>query len=270
MTALALKSLNSELLQQFIGLAYSLTGITLNESKALMVEGRLRKRIKVLNLQSYQDYYELLNQNAEEKKVFINLITTNETYFFRTDRIWSYVESEFLPCWKNDFSNRKLRIWSAASSSGEEAYSIAICCENQRVDYQILGTDISSDVLERARSGLYAGRSVEGFKLKRAELFGEYLQVRGELFEVVAKLRAKVNFEEYNLIHPRKLSDQFNLVFLRNVLIYFKKKDQERVIRNIAAHVNIGGVMVIGESESLYGLDVPFEYVSPLIYRRTE
>lgn len=268
MSALVLKNLNDELLLQFIDMAYSLTGIALSVNKASMVEGRLRKRIKLLNLESYKSYYDFLSESLEEKKIFIDLITTNETYFFRTDRVWDYIEADFLSSWNKNSSGKKLKIWSAASSSGEEAYSVAICCENKKVPYQVLATDISSEILERARLGVYTGRSVENLKSKKPELFKKYLQSKDDACEIISLLRSKVTFEEYNLVQPKILKDRFDLVLLRNVLIYFNRRDQERVVKNIAAHMNIGAILIIGESESLYALDVPLEYVAPLIYKK--
>lgn len=202
-------------------------------------------------------------------------MTTNETSFFRTTRIWDYFLREFLPSWSAQYGKRPLRIWSGAASSGEEIYTIGICCEehlanNPGFNYQVLGTDISSHALELAILGEYSGRSIEAFKSSNRHLFEKYLEPMHEMYRVRESLRPKIKFKNHNLFHSLLLAEPYDLIFLRNVLIYFDQTDQEKVLCNVSKVLATNGTLIIGESESLSGLTTAFEYQRPLIYRNKE
>ncbi len=259
---------------EYIYTIYSLTGITIGLNRKAMVQGRLRKRIKTVGLSSYDEYLNFLKKTPTEVPVFIDLVTTNETQFFRTPQIWEMIQNKIIPEWNAKNANKVFRIWSAASSSGEEAYSLAILCQefklkNPGFDYQILGTDISQDMISLCESACYSGRSIEAFRNQRNSYFVKYLNLRkDETYEVVSELRSRVKFKCHNLFQPLKSSPKFDLILLRNVLIYFKQADQEKVLNNAFPLLEDDGFLIIGESESLTHICSPFEMVKPLIYRK--
>lgn len=265
-----LEEMNQPALEKAIKLVHRLTGISMGNNKKTLIQGRLRPRIRALSLNSYDQYFDLLNNNEKEIQIFINLITTNETSFFRTQRVWDYFQQNFLTDWSAQNYQKPLRIWSGASSSGEEIYTIAICCEehllkNPGFSYMITGTDISTAALEQANAGIYNGRSIETFKTNNRSLFDKYLEASSENFKVKEFLKTKIKFKPHNLFLPP--NDTFDLVFLRNVLIYFDQPDQEKVLAHIGNSLTQNGTLIIGESESLNSLKTPFEFFAPLIYK---
>lgn len=256
-------------------LIHDLTGITVNESRKAMVEGRLRRRLRDRGLDAYERYLELVRQEAEERLAFIDAVTTNETQFFRTQRVWSFIEQEFLPEWAAAHPGRTCRIWSAAASSGEEAHSLAIACDlfRQRhagFAYRILGTDISREMVALCERGLYGGRAVDAFRRTRPDAFAKYMVPQGDRFRLAAEPRGALTFRRHNLFEPLRGQQPFDLVLLRNVLIYFTATDQERVLARVEACLAPGAALVIGESESLGSLTTGFVQAQPLVYRRSE
>lgn len=249
-----------------------LTGITITEQKKTMVQSRLKKRMKTLSIASFDDYMSFLEKDKSETQEFINVVTTNETSFFRTPRIWEYFQNEYLPKWHAENPKTPLRIWSAASSSGEEAFSLAICCadfqkRNPGFEFRIHATDISTEVLNEAQKGIYGLRSVEFLKKSRQQLFDQYFtHGENETFKVVNDIKNKVHFTTHNLFTVKK--EQYDLIFLRNVLIYFVGVDQEKVLNNVGQSLDPNGVLVIGESESLNRLETPYEFVQACIYNK--
>ena len=202
------------------------------------------------------------------------MVTTNETLFFRTPLIWDYFRNEYLPEWSIKNSDGTLRVWSAASSTGEEAFSIAMTCEEYKMTkpsfrYQISGSDIDTNVLERARSGIFKERNTAEFKKKYPELFEKYFKTlpTGEC-KALDILFQRMDFSIHNLhTRPSKIG-HYDIVFLRNVLIYFTDVDQELVLRNIFQAVKPGGFLIVGESESLARLKTDFTFHKPLIYKK--
>ncbi|GLQ98142.1 CheR family methyltransferase [Dyella mobilis] len=251
------------------------TGITMTEKKWPLLQGRLRRRLQALSLDSYRDYLDVLDSRADEATYFIDLVTTNETSFFRTPRIWDYLWQQFLPRWHNEHAGSILQIWSAAASSGEEAYSLAMLCEEYRerhpaFRYRILATDIAKYVVGAGEIGLYQGRSIDGLRRSRPAFFEKYFAKIDDRFAVVPALRANVSFREHNLY--RRLADplRIDLVLLRNVLIYFDDAGQQAVVDNVASSLVPDGVLIIGESESLSRHRTGFDFEQPLIYRKQE
>lgn len=263
--------LSDETLRRFLGLIHDVTGITVAASRKSMVEGRLRRRLRELNLESYERYYELVRAGGEELLPFIDAVTTNETQFFRTPRIWDFIEKDFLPQWFAARPGRTCRIWSAAASSGEEAHSLAIACDlfrtrNAGFAYRILGTDISQEMVAMCERGLYGGRSVEAFRRARPDVFVKYMQPQDGQFRLAAEPRAALSFRRHNLFEPLRGQQPFDLVLLRNVLIYFAPPDQEHVLSRVHACMDDDAALIIGESESLASLQTGFVHVQPLIY----
>jgi len=262
-------------LEKILSLVHKLTGISMGVNKKTLIQGRLRPRIRKLGLASYDKYLDYLNTNKDEIQQFINLVTTNETSFFRTQRVWDYFIKDFLPNWWAANPKKTLKIWSGASSSGEEVYTIGICCEEFRIknpgfNFQIFGSDISSDVVAVATKAEYAGRSIEVFKTSNRALFDKYMQPSGEIFKIHPDVKLKIRFGVHNLFNLPKERNFYDIVFLRNVLIYFEPSDIEKVLANISKGLIFNGILIIGESESLSSLKTPFNYRQPLVYENGE
>lgn len=262
-------------LEKVIKLVHKLTGISMGPNKKTLIQGRLRPRMRVLGLGSFDEYLEYVNANKSEVQEFINLVTTNETSFFRTQRVWEFFTKEYLPNWYKTNPKKTLKVWSGASSSGEEVYTIGICCEEFRAknpdfNYQIMGTDISSDVLKVAECGEYSGRSIENFKTNNRPLFDKFMVQKGDIYCVHTDVKSKIRFGIHNLFSLPKEKEHYDIVFLRNVLIYFEPKDIEKVLMNISHGLIKKGVLIIGESESLSSLKTPFKYKLPLVYENGE
>jgi chemotaxis protein methyltransferase CheR len=267
--------MDRDTLLKVISKVHLLTGITISEQKKTMLQSRLKKRMKKLSIDSYEDYLAFVNKDKSEVEHFINAVTTNETSFFRTPKIWDYFQKEFLPQWHAENPKRQLRLWSAAASSGEEAYGLAICCQefqnkNPGFDYSIFASDISTEVLEDAQKGIYGSRSVEFLRKSKPVIFDIYFSpIDAESFQISPKLKLKVLFTTHNLFTVKK--EIFHIVFLRNVLIYFSGEDQEKVLWNVSKSLeNKKGMLIIGESESLNRLNTPYEFQQACIYNKKE
>jgi chemotaxis protein methyltransferase CheR len=253
--------------QRFI---YEAAGITLSPGKKALVTGRLAKRLQARQLGSYGDYIELLQQPAEalEAQTAVDLLTTNETYFFREPKHFDLLRGlarEERP------RAQPFRAWSAASSSGEEAYSIAMVladCLGER-PFEVVGTDISTRVLEKARRGHYPverTRQIPLAYLKRYCLRGQGEQA-GTLL-VDRALRQHVRFLHANLDAALPELGRFDIVFLRNVMIYFSGETKRGVVARVLSLLKPGGHLCIGHSESLNGINSEAQQVAPSIYRK--
>ncbi len=257
----------------YVDFIHSVTGITIGQKRRTMVISRIRKRVKALNIENYAAYLMLLKEDRCEERLFIDLITTNETYFYRTPRIWDYISNQFLPRFYERKGKQKLRVWSAASSTGEEAYTLGILCyefkrQHPSLMFQISGTDISPRVLEIAEKGHYSERSIEHFRKHQPATFETYLKGNQQSgYQIVPEVKAYTDFKLHNLFSCLKSNTQYDLILLRNVLIYFTKADQEKVLANMYKSLAPDGCLIIGESESLIHLNTDFESVMPLVYQ---
>ncbi|NGZ84903.1 CheR family methyltransferase [Duganella aceris] len=261
-------------LTALIALVRKHTGIAMTERKSVLLEGRLRPRMRALQIESYQGYLDKVEQDRAEVPHFIDLVTTNDTLFFRTPQVWTYVEKEFLPQWSREHPGKRLKIWSAAAASGEELYSMAMLCEefaaaNPGFSYQIHATDISRQILEVARAGKYGGRSVEKIQATHPDWVKKYFRPSGDSggLQVVDALKKHVELAQHNLLVPLKPNKQFDLVFLRNVLIYFDQEHTETVLRQAALSMAPHARLIVGESESISGLNTAYQFVRPMIYQ---
>lgn len=257
-------------------------GIRLPPAKRLMVEGRLRKRIRALqlpNLRTYGDY--LFRQDGLESELpfLINAVTTNKTDFFREPEHFELMEKLLVPdllSRRTGERNPVLKVWSAASSTGAEAYTIAMVLADmaaQRHDFRfsILGTDISTDVLDQGRRAIYPAEMVApvppGMQ-SRYLMFGRRPTPRPEV-RIVPELRRKVQFHRLNLISTGYGIDRdVDMIFLRNVLIYFEKSDQAAVISRLIEHLRPGGYLLLGHSESMVGTSITMRQVAPAVFQK--
>jgi chemotaxis protein methyltransferase CheR len=249
---------------------YKEAGIDLGSAKQMLVSSRLNKRLRHHQLDSFDQYVDLLiNNNGIERQMAIDLLTTNETYFFREAEHFNALKKLVL---QHHPKNRLLRLWSAASSSGEEAYSMAMVLDDffgSSGKWEIFGSDISSRIIEKAKNGLYQCHRIDAIPkdfLRKYCLKG-YGEYEGFLL-VDQKIRAKTRFAEINLTKPLPEVGQFDVIFLRNVLIYFDDKTKENIIRSLTSKLRSKGLLFIGHSESLKGMDLPIELVGPTTYQK--
>ncbi|MBO9665368.1 MAG: protein-glutamate O-methyltransferase CheR [Bdellovibrio sp.] len=271
----ASEKLSGATLRRLLQLVKVHTGITMEERKRELLFGRIRPRMRALGHETPEQYVDYLESNSEETQEFVNRVTTNETLFFRTPIIWEFFTTSYLPEWYAKNPDQVLKIWSAASSSGEEACSIAMSCEEFRLKnpsfrYKIQASDISTDVLNIARHGNFKDKSVEDLRKKQPMIFEKYFRENSSGQARFAEhVLGTIEFFVHNLHNRSPKTEFFDLVFLRNVLIYFNEADQELVLRNIHGALKNGGTLIVGESESLARLKTSFEFSRPLIYKRT-
>lgn len=246
------------------------TGIQLKDGKQAMIMGRLEKRLRKHNFQSYGEYFRSLGQsgNEVELRLAIDLLTTNETYFFREPQHFDYFCSKILP--KHPLS-KPLRVWSAACSSGEEAYTLALLLAEYFPSnpWEIIGTDISSRVLEKARDGLYplpASEYIPPGLLKKYCLKG--VDDYDGFLLVDPMIRKRVKFEHANLIGELPDLGMFDVIFLRNVMIYFEQDTKQKVLDRLQRYLLPGGHFIISHTESLNGFKTPLKMIKPSIYQK--
>ncbi|TJZ79001.1 CheR family methyltransferase [Chitiniphilus eburneus] len=263
-------TLTAEELKLFQALFKQHIGLHLSEGKKALVAARLAKRIAELELASFRDYHRLIAGpgGERERQYAIDLVTTNETYFFRETKHFDFLRQRILAQWP---SSQPFRVWSAASSSGEEAYSLAMLLHDQlgERDWSIFGSDISQRVLARARRGLYPmarGEKIPPDYLKRYCLRGQG-EYTGQ-FLVSKPLRERITFSQLNLTALPQRLGPFDLVLLRNVIIYFDLQTKINVVNNVVRHLRPGGYLFVGHSESLHGMPVALETVVPSVYRK--
>ncbi len=245
-------------------------GIIIGANKTAMVTGRLWRRLEELGHKDYESYFAFVSSaaGAQERATMLDLLTTNETYFFRESAHFDFLRNQIIP----QQGQNKIRIWCAASSTGEEPYSIAMVLADQLGSsaWNILATDISSKVLEQARTGLYRAERISHIPADYLKTYcrrgiGEY----DGMLAVVPSLRSRIAFEQHNLLHSRANAEQFDVIFLRNVLIYFDAATKQKVIENMLQALRPGGWLILGHCESLQGLNVDISTVRPSIYRKS-
>lgn len=254
----------------FQQLFYDAIGLHLSDQKKMLVTGRLSKRLSDLGLPGFRAYYKLLAEDTggAEMQRAIDLITTNETFFFRESKHFDILRKEIIPA---RTPGQPLRVWSAACSTGEEPYSIAMVLHSAlgNSGWELMASDISTRVLQKAQQGLYAMDRIDGIA---PELLKAYcLRGRGEYegkLLIDKNLRDRVQFTQLNLMNIPADVRGFDLVFLRNVIIYFDSETKERVLNAICSRLRPGGWLFLGHSESLTGMKVPLVTVSPSVYRR--
>lgn len=246
---------------------YTVAGIHMPASKRTMVAGRLAKRLNALQLASYSDYWSYIRRDQKEKQTAVDLLTTNETYFFREPRHFDFLRETILPARSDQL---RFRVWSAACSSGEEAYSIAMTLADERGNrsWEILASDISTQVLARARSGRYPMARAE--KISRETLKRHCLRGTGEAegsFLIESALRSRVDFRQINLNASLPDVGLFDVIFLRNVMIYFNGETKQQIVSRLRECLRPGGYFIIGHSETLNGIQGNLESIMPSVYR---
>lgn len=265
--------LNEREYQIFIKFTKDKFGIDL-EGKRELIESRLSYDIERNGYTSFSEYIELLmaNPNGVECQKMVNRITTNHTYFFREDDHFHHLQKIVIPeiAKRNGLYN--FNVWSAASSSGQEAYTAAMVIDDaiQKMhlnwNYSIMGSDISLNVLSKAKAGVYPAAELDAIP----NVYHKYCKVNPDnyTFEVSERLKKNVSFKVQNLMEPFPYRDQFDIVFCRNVMIYFDKPTKEKLISNLYRTVKPGGYLYVGTTESIGRRINEFKYIAPAIYRK--
>jgi chemotaxis protein methyltransferase CheR len=258
------------------------TGIHLGPAKKALLVGRLARRLRELQLDSYGAYLQhVLQGDAQEKVRMLDCICTNETRFFREPRHFEYLEQTLFPFWAAEAAAgrrpRRIRVWSAACSTGEEPYSLAMVLWRHFPpaagwDIEIVATDLSTKVLDRARAGIYPLEKAS--QIPQDLLHAFMLRGRGPqegLMKVGPQVLSVVHFARVNLTHESyPVSAPFDLIFLRNVLIYFSQETKGRVLQRVTRHLVPGGHIFLGHAETVAGLDCHLRSVIPTVYAVAE
>lgn len=257
---------------QFRDLIYRLAGISLSPAKKQLVSGRLAKRLRHHNLASYGEYLRFITSphGKEELQVTVDSLTTNETHFFREPKHFDFLRSQIVPARK---PGHGMRIWSAACSSGEEPYSIAMLLDEMlgNEPWEVVASDISTKVLGKAHSGIYPAERIPEIPKHYLSRYclkgvGDY---DGTLL-IEQFLRDRVRFLQHNLTDAPPALGEFDVIFLRNVMIYFNQQTKQQVVSRLLPLLRRGGYFLIGHSESLNGVTNDLQQVMPAIYRKLE
>lgn len=232
------------------------SGIYLDEKRNLLLSHRLHNRIADLKLSNFEEYVHRVINDCAEQQIALNLLTTNETYFFREPKHFEFITNHLV----SEFAGlSKVNVWSAASSSGEEVYSLAMLFSEllPESNWHILGTDINTDMLRLAKCASYEltpKNSIPERYLKKYCLKG--VGDSEGLFKVKDELKQRVSFKHHNLLNkPIHNKEKFDLILLRNVLIYFQLADRKKAVQNVIEQMRSGGWLIVGHSENIHGFD---------------
>jgi chemotaxis protein methyltransferase CheR len=276
-------SVSPALFQKFQKLIYAETGIWLGSAKTALLCGRLFRRLRALQMDSLESYYECVSapEAEEERARMIDAITTNETRFFREPKQFDFLAQKVLPHWQREAESglrpRRLRIWSAGCSSGEEPYTIAMLVAGHLPaeagwDARILATDISNRVLEKATKGVYPINRLSELPpdLLHAFMLRGVAERQGEM-KVKVEIQQMITFQRLNLDRESDLVEgPFDAIFCRNVLIYFDAASKHRVITNLCGRLSPSGLLFVGHAENLSSMSLPLRCIEPSIYLKTE
>jgi chemotaxis protein methyltransferase CheR len=267
---------NFDALSKFI---YSYSGIKMPVNKTTMLEGRLRRRLRVTGIATFDAYCDyLFNQGGIDSEAIylIDVVTTNKTDFFREPKHFDYMRDHALADLVQQFSARRLRIWSSACSTGAEPYTLAMVMSDfvqtqaPDRDYFVLATDLSTDVLEKAQRGIYPSEVMAPVPpdMMRKYVMRPTNALRQDM-RITPKLRQKIGFARLNLMDKSySVGDPMHIIFCRNVLIYFDKETQQHVLNRLCDCLLPGGYLFIGHSETVSGLNLPIRQVANTVFKR--
>lgn len=258
---------------------YDYSGIKMPVNKVTMLEGRLRRRLRAIGIDSFDAYCDFVFDQGgltTEAIHLIDSVTTNKTDFFREPRHFEYLTAEVLPDIHQNFAERRLRAWSSACSTGAEPYTMAMVLDNYLTrtapdrDFFVLATDLSTEVLQKAHKGIYASDLVQPVspEMRQKYVMRSTNRHREEV-RISPKLRSRVGFARLNLMDASyPVGDLMHIIFCRNVMIYFDKPTQQRVLSRLCNCLAPGGYLFIGHSETVAGYDLPLRQVANTIFRR--
>lgn len=250
------------------------TGIVLSDHKVDMVYGRLARRLRQLNIPSFREYLSVLEDkdDSDELIEFTNALTTNLTSFFREPHHFEFLQKQGIPELLKRRPKKRLRIWSAGCSTGEEPYTLAITLREaipgiRNWDVKILATDLDSNVVAKGKSGIYTQDRVNGIDKNRLnKWFKKGGREQEGQVKVSRELQDLITFKQLNLLHQWPMKGPFDIIFCRNVVIYFNKDTQRELFSRYAAHLADDGYLIIGHSESLHKISDEFKLIGKTIY----
>jgi len=250
-------------------IVYEYSGINMQDGKESLVQSRLLKRMRNLGISDFSKYIDFVDSQSGKEELYrmIDVMTTNKTSFFRESAHFDFVKNEIIP----KLTGNKLRVWSAACSSGEEPYTLAIVlCESlpERIlrDTRILATDLSTRMLNIAKNGEYPEEIVSSIEPNLRAKYLSKVSVGENNYKVSPDLRSMVYFGPLNLMKEWPMKGPFDFIFCRNVMIYFDRQTQERLIGRFWDYIKPGGYLFVGHSEGLSGISHKFQYVKPATY----
>jgi chemotaxis protein methyltransferase CheR len=259
-------------------LVKDVSGITLADSKRELVYGRLSRRLRHFGMESFADYRALLagDEGEAEMGEFTNAVTTNLTSFFRENHHFDFLKSQYLqPLAENPAASRRIRIWCSAASTGEEPYSIAMTVADaipdwERWDIKILATDLDTDVLAQCESASYKEDRVTGMPRARVDKYFSRVGTGPALrYRVKPELARMISFRQLNLMQRLPMKGPLDVIFCRNVIIYFDKETQQELFKRLAPLQRPGDLLFLGHSESLFKVSDAWGLIGKTIYRRT-
>jgi len=252
-------------------------GIKLPATKKSMLESRLNKKVKSLGMDNYKQFLDYIFSDAGKKgDLFhvIDLITTNKTDFFREPEHFKFIAGTFLAQWSQADGRRSMNIWSAGCSSGEEPYTLVMVMEefrkrNPQFSYNIIASDVSIRMIQSAFNGIYSFDKIAGVPADLKRLYFLRSKTQPDVVRVKPEYRKRINYKRINFMDESYglLKQDYDIIFCRNVLIYFDKPTQERVIRKFISHLRPGGLLFLGHSESIMGMNVPLRQIQPTVYQ---
>jgi chemotaxis protein methyltransferase CheR len=259
---------------------YNEYGIKMPDVKKTMLQSRLHKRLRELGMTSYKDYVEyLFSKEGQQTEVIhmIDMVSTNKTDFFREPVHFDYLLSTVLPdLISGPYPTRTIKIWSAGCSSGEEPYTIAMSVSEYALnsgvtlDYSIMATDISTRMLKHAIDGIYKESRIEMLPLNLKKRYLLKSKDReNPTIRIIPDLRRRITFQRLNFMDDHyNINESFDIIFCRNVLIYFDRETQERVINKLCTKLKQDGIFFLGHSESITNFNVPLHQLKPTIFRK--
>lgn len=262
-------------LSQFV---FQQSGIKMPPVKKIMLQSRLQKRLRELKISSYKEYADyLFSPQGQENEIIhmLDVVSTNKTDFYREPVHFEFLQNEILPEFVKENPIQNFKVWSAGCSSGEEPYTIAITLNEFQMShlkfkYSILGTDISLQILQKAALAVFKEDRICHIPLKiKTKYFLRSKDREHRTVRVVSELRNKIKYERLNFMDESyHVLDKFEVIFCRNVLIYFDRATQEKVINRLCQKLKSGGYLFIGHSESILGMNLPLQQIKPTIYKR--
>jgi chemotaxis protein methyltransferase CheR len=261
------RELRRDEFQRYRDLVYRLAGIHYPPEKLELLSSRVRRRLRASGAASHGEYLARLHdpRQGAELDAFLDAVTTHETYFFRCPRHWAWFRDRVAQHLAGTMRRAPLRVWSAAAANGAEPYTIAIVLHDAAATADVLATDLSAPVLADARRAVYRGHALA--RTPADVVARHFTRTAEDQFAFDRDLARRVQFERHNLMEPLPASfGTFDVVFLRNVMIYFDDASRERALAHVHDRLRAGGHLVLGEAESLLGVAHPFQYVQPSIF----
>lgn len=258
--------------ERVVKIIYKVSGISLSERKQDMVYSRLARRLRKNGLTCFNDYLNFVTENSHEQNEFVNALTTNLTHFFREEHHFDYLTDVLFP---EIFAkqSKRIRLWSAGCSTGEEPYTLAMTWEHlahkpKNIDFKILATDLDTNVIDTGKNGIYSVDKLRPVDDEYLKWFKQTSDCTDNQKKVSSKLKRHISFKQLNLMKEWPLKGPFQLIICRNVLIYFDKKTQEKLIRRYYDLLEPGGCLILGHSESLGDNKDHFKNLGKTIFRK--